>query len=130
MKFQEINDETIGVLVDEFYAKARQDRELGPIFARHIGDDWEAHLNVIKLFWSNVMRADGRYRGNPMGKHLALSEVRPHHFEIWLGLFAGTARDLFDDPVAAVFIERANHIAQSLQIGMFQSTGPKITTLK
>jgi len=128
MLFHEINDETIGALVEQFYAKARQDPDLGPIFAEHIGDDWDAHLDVIKLFWSNVMLADGRYSGNPMGKHLALSEVRPHHFEVWLGLFGETARDLFDEAIAISFISRAERIAQSLQIGMFQSFGPKITT--
>jgi len=130
MTFHEINDETIGALIDEFYAKARHDPDLGPIFAKHIGDDWDAHLGVIKLFWSNVMLADRRYIGNPMGKHLSLSEVQPFHFEIWLDLFGETARDLFDEPTAASFIDRADRIAQSLQAGMFQTTGPKITTVK
>jgi hemoglobin len=128
LAFQEINDETIGKLVSEFYGKVRLDAELGPIFAQHIGDDWVPHLEIISLFWSNVMLADGRYSGNPMGKHMGLKEVQPHHFEIWLGLFRETAQDLFEEPVASRFIERAERIAQSIQIGMFQSFGPKVTT--
>ncbi len=130
MAFHEINDQSISVLIDEFYAKARKDPDLGPVFARHIGDDWDGHLEVIKLFWSNVMLADGRYTGNPMGKHLSLSEVEPRHFVIWLGLFGETAKELFDEPVAASFVARAERIAQSLQMGMFQTFGPKITTAK
>ena len=130
MAFHEINDQTIAALVDDFYAKARQDPDLGPIFIRHIGDDWDAHLDVIKLFWSNVMLADGRYTGNPMGKHLSLTEIEPRHFDIWLELFGETAGDLFDDTVAGLFVERANRIARSLKMGMFESFGPKITTAK
>jgi len=123
MAFNDINDETIGQLISAFYAKARKDPDLGPIFSDHIGDDWDAHLKVIALFWSNVMLADGRYSGNPMSVHMKLSEVQPYHFKIWLDLFSQTARELFVDEIASAFVERAERIAQSLQIGMFERLG-------
>jgi len=124
MTYHDITDDSIGALVDDFYGRVRRDADLGPIFAARIGDDWEPHLHVIKMFWSNVMLSDGRYRGNPMGKHLSLTDVTPEHFDIWLRLFRQTATDLFDDTLSTALIERAERIAQSLKIGMFELPGP------
>src|SRR5512142_2502348 len=70
------SEETIEKIVRGFYAKARTDDEIGPIFARAIGD-WEPHLSKMCDFWSSVMRTSGRYHGNPMLAHLRLKSVQP-----------------------------------------------------
>ena len=119
----EINDDTISTLVRTFYAKVRKNPDLGPIFAEHIGDDWDPHLEVISLFWSNVMLSDGRYTGNPMAKHINLGEIEPFHFDIWLGLWRDTAKELFSEDIADSFINRAERIAESLQMGMYNKFG-------
>jgi len=54
-----------------------------------------------------------------MPAHLKLKEVVEDDFDIWLGLFRETARELCEPDVAAVFIGRAERIAQSLQLAMF-----------
>jgi hemoglobin len=114
-----IGEDTIRAVVFTFYAKIRKDEVLGPIFARVIGEDWNPHLEKMCDFWSSVMRMSGRYKGNPMLAHMRLKIVRPEHFERWLSLFRETTRELCPAEVAALFIDRAENIANSLQLGMF-----------
>jgi hemoglobin len=78
----EISEAQISALVDAFYAKVRQDPEIGPIF-NAIVDDWPYHLALLKDFWSSVLLATGRYKGNPMMRHFQLG-LDPQHFERWL----------------------------------------------
>ncbi|MCI3135454.1 group III truncated hemoglobin [Phenylobacterium aquaticum] len=110
-------------LVDAFYAKVRVDPELGPIFNGAIGDGWEAHLAKLADFWSSVLLMTGRYKGSPMAAHAALPRAEPADFEQWLALFRSTAAEVCPPPAAALFIEKAEMIARSLQFGIAASRG-------
>ena len=44
MSTDQITEQAIRRLVDEFYLKVRADPDLGPIFARAIPGDWEAQV--------------------------------------------------------------------------------------
>jgi hemoglobin len=109
----------IETLVRAFYTKVRADAELGPIFDRVIGDNWEPHLQKMFNFWSSVMLTTGRYKGQPMRAHLKLKTVTPKHFDRWLMLFRETAEEVCDAETAERFIEKAARIAESLQLGIF-----------
>ena len=52
--------------VHTFYARVRDDDLLGPVFEERIGTDWDAHLDRMVDFWSTVLLASGRYRGDPI----------------------------------------------------------------
>ena len=112
-KLNHVSEDGIRQLVDAFYAKVRIDPELAPIFARAIPGDWQPHLTKMYAFWSSVMLTTGRYKGNPVAKHLAIPGIQPHLFERWLGLFNETCGELFDDPVRAEFHIKAVRIAES-----------------
>src|SRR5882757_189469 len=71
-KLDQISEHGIRQLVATFYAKVRVDPELAPIFLRAIPGDWQPHLNRIYAFWSSVMLTTGRYKGNPVVKHLVI----------------------------------------------------------
>ena len=109
----------IGRLVREFYRRVRADERLGPIFAGVISEEWEPHLEKMTDFWSAVILKNGAYSGRPVPAHLKLKQVREEDFDIWLRIFRRTASDLCDPEVAAVFVERAERIAQSLKLAMF-----------
>ena len=109
----------IGVLVRDFYGRVRSDARLGPIFASEIRGDWEPHLEKMTDFWCSVILKNGAYSGRPVPAHLKLKQVREEDFDIWLGHFRRTAAELCDPEVAAVFVERAERIAQSLKLAMF-----------
>lgn len=114
-----VTEDDIARLVDHFYGLVRDDADLGPIFAAKIAD-WGPHLTTMRDFWSSVMRKTGRFHGQPMPKHAALVPlVTPRHFEVWLALFRQAAAEVCTPAAAAAFIDRAERIAQSLQLGMY-----------
>src|SRR5206468_6548613 len=98
-----VTEDGIRRLVDAFYAKVRVDPELGPVFARAIPGDWQPHLNKMYAFWSSVMLTSGRYKGNPVAKHLVVEGITLELFERWLALFDETCGELFDDRLRADF---------------------------
>jgi hemoglobin len=114
-----IDEGIVRMLVHSFYAKIRGDQELGHIFARVIGNDWDQHLAKMCDFWSSVMLMSGRYKGNPMIAHMRLKIVQPEHFERWLTLFRETAVEVCTPQIASLFVAKAENIARSLQLGMF-----------
>ncbi|SMF76057.1 hemoglobin [Tistlia consotensis] len=118
-----VTEALIERLVRRFYGKVRRDPALGPIFAAAIGEEWEPHLAKMFAFWSSVMRMTGRYKGKPVPAHLRLKSIAPEHFEAWLGLFRETAAELCEPEVAGLFVERAERIAESLQLALFYKPG-------
>lgn len=109
----------IGALVRDFYGRVRSDARLGPIFDGVIRDDWEPHLEKMTDFWCSVILKNGAYSGRPVPAHLKLKQVREDDFDIWLGHFRQTAESRCPPEVAAIFIDRAERIAQSLKLAMF-----------
>ena len=120
-RFTEITEPAIAALVARFYAKARLDRVIGPIFNDTI-DDWDAHLRTLTAFWSSVMLTSGRYKGNPMAAHLKLP-IEPPFFERWLALWRETATELFAPDLALQFKAKSERIAESLKLALFFRPG-------
>ncbi len=119
-----IDEAYIAILVDTFYDRIRGHDVLGPIFADAIGSEWEPHLKKMKQFWSSVARNTGQYSGKPVPAHQKLTQVQQRDFAIWLDLFAQTLADTAPTPQAAdYFMERAERIARSLQMAMFDRPG-------
>ncbi|MEM9494763.1 MAG: group III truncated hemoglobin [Pseudomonadota bacterium] len=123
-----IDDAYISVLVDTFYTRVRAHPLIGPVFDNAIGDDWDHHLARMKDFWASVAMNAGRYTGQPMPKHKKLTAgspaAQPWHFKIWLALFQETLEETAPSPaVVLYFMERAERIAKSLELGMFGVPG-------
>jgi hemoglobin len=113
-----VDEDMICRLVHTFYARARLDPDLGPIFDAAV-HDWEAHLDKICAFWSSVILRTGRFRGTPMKAHVDLpGPLTRAHFERWLALFGETADVVCPPAAAAIFRDRAGRIAESLHLGI------------
>ena len=112
----QITEQEISELVDRFYAKVQLDPEIGPIFNETV-EDWEYHLRLLKDFWSTVLLTTGRYKGDPMMKHLQLS-LDPQHFERWLALFAETAKEVLPPDHAETIIAKSHRIADNFKAGI------------
>jgi hemoglobin len=114
----EITEGNIAKLVTAFYARVREDEALGPIFNGAI-DDWPHHLDKLQAFWSSVLLTSGRYKGQPMIAHVRLEQfMTAENFARWLALWRETSADLLMPDVAASFQEKAERIAESLQLGV------------
>ena len=118
-----ISENQIDQLVAAFYARARVDPDLGPVFMAAIGESdaaWCAHEAKIASFWRNAVGLDRGYSGNPMLKHLANNDILPDQFGIWLALFRQTARDTLAPEAADGIAALADRIGRSLQMGLVQ----------
>jgi hemoglobin len=116
----ELSEAQIAALLDVFYTRVRADPELGPVFARAIGDDeWPAHIATIQDFWSAVMLKSGRYKGNPFQVHKEVEGISPRLFGRWLALFDESCREMLPPDLAEAMHSRAIQIADSLKAGLF-----------
>jgi hemoglobin len=110
---------SIVLLVDSFYAKARKDELIGPIFNEVIGDHWDEHLPTMYKFWGDILLNTREYEGNPMIVHKQLNEripLEPRHFARWKELFVQTVRELFEGEKAELAEQRAVSIATVMQL--------------
>ena len=113
-----ISEEDISRLVPAFYERVRADPLLGPVFDGAI-DDWPLHLEKLKAFWSSVMLGTGRYKGQPMVAHVRHApDMTGDNFSRWLELWRRTSEDMLSPETAAAFQEKADRIAESLQLGI------------
>lgn len=116
-----VDENMIDRLVRHFYGHVRLDPLLGPVFEARIAS-WEPHLRRMCDFWSSVMLRTGRYHGQPMPMHARLP-VDAAHFDRWLALFEVSAQRVCGAAAAALFIDRAHRIAQSLEGGIASTRG-------
>ena len=115
-----IDEAYVSTLVETFYGRIRAHPLMGPLFEEVVGDNWAHHLGTMTDFWASVAFNAGRYSGRPVPAHQKLTRVEPRHFHIWLALFRQTLEDTAPSPAAVLFfMERAERIAQSLQLAMF-----------
>lgn len=125
-----LDEAMIRAVVDEFYARARRDDVIGPVFNRVIPDaEWPAHLDKIADFWSSMLLGSGRYNGRPMPKHLAIPELSDAHFMRWLRLFRETVEEICPPDIAALFVERSERIGNSFRMNISMRRGDDITTM-
>ena len=120
-----IPDEDLQRLVDLFYARVREDEMIGPVFNGAV-HDWPEHQLKLGAFWSSVINTTGRYKGNPMAAHLKHKpSIDPAMFQRWLELWRETASEILPPQGAGTVIDRAERIAESLQLGLFFRIGPE-----
>lgn len=106
-------------LVAAFYARVREDTELGPIFNYAVAD-WPEHLEKLAAFWSSVMLTSGRYKGQPMPAHLKhIDRMTPLLFDRWLALWTETTSKLMPAEAATALQAKAARIAESLKLALF-----------
>lgn len=122
--FADVTEASIALLIDRFYSAIRRDPVLAEVFENAIADEeWPEHLATMRRFWSSVMLGSGRYSGNPVSVHRAVRGLERPMFARWLGLFETTAAELFAPEQAALFADKAQRIAFSLQLAVFHRLG-------
>ena len=113
-----LSEQDFARVIPAFYARVRDDEILGPIFNNAI-QDWPHHLEKLQAFWSSVMTASGRYKGQPMVAHLRhVADMTGDNFGRWLLLWGETTSDLLGAEAADAMQHKAMKIAESLQLGV------------
>jgi hemoglobin len=126
-----LDEDMIRAVVDRFYAAAREDEVIGPVFKAAVPDErWQAHLDTIVDFWSSMLLGTRRYDGRPLRKHLMLPELTDVHFRRWLALFRRTLEELCPPDVAASWADRAERIGGSFRLSVRMHKGDDVTHLR
>ena len=113
-----IEETRLPALLERFYGRVRQDADLGPVFNDAV-DDWPRHLERLAEFWSSVMLTTGRYKGDPMMKHLVHAErITPDMFTRWLTMWEQTTREMLAPEAASAMQAKAHRISESLQLAI------------
>jgi hemoglobin len=99
-------------LVKSFYAKARYDPILQPVFDAHI-HAWPEHIETITGFWARMTGGPSEWNGG-MGRHFFLN-LGPEHFRAWLGVWDENCRELLADEEAAEMSGLAHRIGEDLE---------------
>lgn len=108
----------IAFFLERFYARVRQDSELGYLFDGVAKVDWPTHLPKINQFWSSLLLGTNSYQGHPMRPHFELAHkapIRPDHFDRWLSYFGQTITENFVGERASEALLRARSIAAVMQ---------------
>lgn len=105
-----VTEAAIREMVERFYTRVQDDDLLGPMFAQHMSADWPEHLDRMVDFWSSVLLAKGRFRGNPRAKHDAIPGLTADHFDRWLELFEEEVMHLFPEHVGRDILGRARRM--------------------
>ncbi|MGK6354611.1 group III truncated hemoglobin [Sphingomonas sp. DT-207] len=114
-----MTEEQLAEQVEQFYARARVDALLGPVFDDAV-EDWPHHLGRIQAFWSSVMLTSGRYKGSPVAAHLKHgARLTPEMFVRWLALWRETAAEVFPPGEAEAIAEKAEKIGEGLSLALF-----------
>lgn len=111
----ELTEESIRVVVEDFYGRIRADPVLAPMFESRLADRWQEHLGRMCDFWTTVLLGTRRYRGHPMESHMGIPDLEPSHFTRWMNLFARTARAHLVELAADDMIGRAERMRWALQ---------------
>lgn len=104
----------IRTLVETFYARVQQDPSISPIFTARV-EEWGPHLDRMTAFWTTVLLARPGFRGDPVGKHRAIGELRSWHFDRWLELFHEVVHEVFNGETAEHIYSRAERMRAVLE---------------
>jgi hemoglobin len=108
-----ITETEIANIVERFYARVRVDPEIGPVFNDAVRN-WDAHLDLLKDFWSTVLLTTGKYKGNPLLAHFPLP-IEERDFARWLKLFSETANEVLTASQASIITRKADLIAMNMK---------------
>ena len=109
------NREDVVLLVNTFYNSVKENQKLFYVFNTIAQIDWEIHLPKMYSFWASLLLGEHSFSGNPMEKHVALSNMTPMtevEFNEWILLFEKTVDDLFEGSTANDAKLRAGNIAR------------------
>lgn len=134
------NRTDIEEIVASFYDLVLKDPIVGFIFTDIAKIDLEHHLPIIVNFWCDSMLRENNYFGNPLKKHLEITEempLRPGHFTRWLYLFNKTIDERFAGNMAEQMKGKAEMVAKSFSAAITNQkrsnmnlTLPKATEIK
>ncbi len=114
MKKEIENIDDIKRLVDGFYKKVILDKTIAHFFIDVIAVNWDVHLPIMYRFWDTLLFGSTGYKGNPMLKHIVLSQKETMgrvHFDAWIKLWEETIDEFYFGEKAKEAKQKAQNIS-------------------
>ncbi|MTI41800.1 group III truncated hemoglobin [Fulvivirga lutimaris] len=108
------NRKDIESLMDSFYQKVINNKDIGFLFTDVAKLNLKKHLPIICDFWESTLFQKTIYKGNVLAVHQDLNEqhaLTEQHFQVWLEVFNTTVDELFKGNNAEQIKIRALSIA-------------------
>lgn len=126
--FDAINKESLDKFVDIFYNKARNDRDIGPVFNAQITseEEWEKHKAVVSSFWlyhfTGIHSEDAppKHKGGMMGAHQDMPPFPREHFGIWMRLFEEALNEVYDERCKNELLDKAKGMSVRMQEVLYE----------
>jgi len=112
------NKEDLTFLMEAFYSKMLQDKEVGYIFTEVAQLNLKTHLPLITDFWNNAIFHSGGYKNNVAQIHKNINEkenLTPDHFKRWLFLLDETINEHFSGENSEKMKLRASQVGMTIQ---------------
>lgn len=110
-------------LVHAFYDELRLDAEIGPLFERAIGSDWQPHLDRMVEFWATLVLGSRSFTGDVFGRHMAIADMEPAMLARWQAVWKKHTDALLPSARAAELQQIAAGIARNLERGLIRRDG-------
>jgi len=121
------NRKDLQVLVELFYATLVVDEIIGHFFTEVVIIDFEKHIPHIIDFWESVLFGTGKYKGNPIKKHIdlhRLHRITAGDFNSWLNIWNRTINKLYSGPKATEAVQKATTMKTLMLLKIEQSDNP------
>ena len=112
------NRDDIEKLVNAFYKKVIDDDLIGIFFTKIVELKWDVHLPVMYDFWESMLFGTGKYKGNPMIKHIEIHKkkrMEAEHFDRWLEVWKSTVRQNFSGEKADMAVMKAEQVSSLMK---------------
>lgn len=130
MKHDSITEQSIGKLVELFYAKVRRDAALAPIFEKALAGRWEGHIATMRQFWCSALRVKRDYHGDMLAAHQKFGKLPRLLLLRWLLLFRKTVDECFMEAPAESIFDRAFKTARNLESALAHSGAMPIPAMR
>ena len=87
--------EDVKNMVDTFYAKAKEDEQIGDMFVKLLEGKWDSHMEKLYSFWETILKIDNSYVGHPVELHTTM-HLTKEQFERWVVVFVKNVDDQYE----------------------------------
>jgi hemoglobin len=130
MKYDSITEQSIGTLVERFYATVRRDIALAPIFEKALAGRWDALIGTMRQFWCSALRVKRDYFGDMLAVHQKPGRLPRSLLVRWLVLFRKAVDECFTEAPAETIFDRALKTARNLESALTHSGSKPIPAMR
>lgn len=90
-----ISTKDIKLMIDAFYLKVHENKELSSILKKLAKKKWNFKKDILYVFWEKLLFGEGGYEGDPFKNNIPIL-IDEKDFEKFVSIFNETIDELFE----------------------------------